>query len=249
MSKANRDQHRSERAAAIQAAQARTERNRRMALVGAVVVVLAVLAAAGFWYTSGSGGSKEGDVNQDLAASAGDHSLVVGGNDEAKVKVVVYEDFLCPYCREFEMASRDYLHEYADQGIAQVEYRPFHLLPDDYSLRALKGFAAVLEADPATALKFHDVLFDEQPYEQAADKPDAGEIADWAADAGADASAVARAIESDDTSWADAADAAARKAGVQGTPTIFVNGDQLQGSSIADMSDNLEAMLGKAAKK
>ena len=43
-----------------------------------------------------------------------------------------------------------------------------------------------------------------------------------------------------DTSFVDATDAAATKAGVTGTPTVFVNGKELTGSSISAMVDNLE---------
>jgi hypothetical protein len=86
--------------------------------------------------------------------------------------VVVYEDFLCPFCRQLETSTRDFLHQDAAKGSVQVEYRPFQLLPDDYSRRALDAWATVLQkGTPAQALRFHDLLYDEQPYEQAAHKP------------------------------------------------------------------------------
>ena len=48
----------------------------------------------------------------------------------APVKVVVYEDFLCPFCRQLETSTRDFLHQDAAKGKVQVEYRPFQLLPE-----------------------------------------------------------------------------------------------------------------------
>ena len=67
----------------------------------------------------------------------------------------------------------------ADKGTVQVEYRPFHLLQDDYSTRALSAWAAVLEqGTPKQALSFHDLLYDNQPYEAAPDKPDGAKLAD-----------------------------------------------------------------------
>jgi protein-disulfide isomerase len=242
MSKTNRDQNRSQRAAAIQAADARKERNRKMAIVAAIVVVLAAVVAGTFWYSGGGGGSTQAPT-VNAPTSAGDHSLVVGSAD-AKYHVVVYEDFLCPFCREFEMASRDYLHEDAAKGKVQIEYRPFHLLQDDYSVRALNAFAAVLSESPAKALRFHNLLFDKQPYENAADKPDAAKLADWAASVGANKSAVEAAVNANDPTYLNAADAMAAKDKVQGTPTILVNGKALAGSTIANMSDTLEKMIG-----
>jgi protein-disulfide isomerase len=241
MSKSRREDGRRERAAAIQAEAVRAERNRRLALAGGVVAVLAVIVAAVFWSTSSSGGDTASPTK--AATSVGDHSLVVGGNDRAKYKVVVYEDFLCPFCRQFEEASRDFLHADAEKGLVQVEYRPFHLLPDDYSVRALNAFAAVLAESPAKALRFHDLLFDKQPYENADDKPDAAKLADWAGSVGADETAVRQAVEAADPAWKTAADQAAASAGVQGTPTIMVNGKLLGGTTITEMADNLERMI------
>jgi protein-disulfide isomerase len=37
-----------------------------------------------------------------------------------------------------------------------------------------------------------------------------------------------------------AANAAATKAGVTGTPTVFLNGEQVTGNSVSEIVDNLE---------
>ncbi|WP_310964266.1 DsbA family protein [Nocardioides terrisoli] len=245
MSKSNREQGRAERAAAIQAAHARAERNRRIAIGGAVVVVLAIIAAAVFWYSGGSGGSSTATTKDvaKLHPRAGDHSLVIGPKS-AKDHVVVYEDFLCPYCREFETASRDFLHADAAKGLVEVEYRPFHLLQDDYSTRALNAFAEVLSESPGVAMKFHDLLYDKQPYEAAANKPNASQLADWAASVGADKSKVEAAVNAADPAFETAANAAAQKANVQGTPTVYLNGKQVQGSA-TQIADQLETQIAK----
>jgi protein-disulfide isomerase len=160
--------------------------------------------------------------------------------------VVVYEDFLCPYCREFEEASRSMLHEKAANGDAVVEYRPFQLLQDDYSRRSLSAWAAVLqEGTPEQALEFHDLLFENQPYEAAEDKPGTDELVDLAREAGVEDEAVLEAAAEDDPEFVEAANQAAREAGISGTPTILVDGEKVEGDSIADIADNLEAMLAK----
>ncbi len=145
---------------------------------------------------------------------------------------------------QFETSSRDFLRDAAAKGKVQVQYRPFHLLQDDYSTRALSAWAAVLQGGtPQQALKFHNLLYDNQPYENDPDKPDAAKLTSWAKQAGVTDQKVLSAIGTTDTAFVDAANAAASKANVSGTPTVYVNGTELSGSSISDMVDNLERTI------
>ena len=223
---------------------ARRERNRRLAITTGILVLLAVVIATGVWVTSGSSTTPDPAAARTPAAHVGDHSLVVGAA-AAPVKVVVYEDFLCPYCRQFETSTRDFLQAAADKGTVQVEYRPFHLLQDDYSTRALSAWASVLQqGTPKQALSYHDLLYDKQPYEASPDKPDGAKLAEWAKDSGVTSSSVLDSVKkADDPEFVKSADAAATKAGVDGTPTVLVNGKPLEGSSVSDMADNLEKIV------
>lgn len=180
------------------------------------------------------------------AAVAREQALVVGDNPDAKVTVVVYEDFLCPYCREFESASRDFLRRDAAQGKVLVEYRPFQLLPDPYSSRALSAWAAVLkQGTPAQALALHDLLYENQPYEAASDKPGAQQLTEWAKDAGVTDRQVLDAIGQEDQDFVKAAGAVAQQAGIKGTPTVLVDGKRLEGDSVTAMADRLEEMIAR----
>jgi protein-disulfide isomerase len=244
MSSKNRELNRAERANAIQREQAAGERNRRILITVAIVVVLSAIVAAGVVFSSG--GAKKPESTSALPpASAQGQALVMGDNAKAATKVVVYEDFLCPYCRQFETSSRDFLQAAADKGSVQVQYRPFHLLQDDYSTQALSAWATVLQTGtPKQALRFHDLLYDNQPYESSANKPDGDKLADWAKEAGVTSSSVLDSVrKADDPAFVKAADAAATKAGVDGTPTVYVNGKPLQGSSVSDMADKLEKIV------
>lgn len=243
MSKQNREQNRTARAAAVVAQQKRSERNRKLGITGAIVAVIAIVVAAGVWFSMGKSSSVDPAAGSAVAKVDGD-SLVVGP-DSAKTKVTIYEDFQCPYCRQFENSSRDFLREAATDGKAQVTYKPFNLLTqDDYSARALSAWATVLtDGTPAQALAYHDELFDNQPYENASSKPDTSQLRDWAKDAGVKKSSVLDAIGPVDKSYVSKVTQAAVGAGVQGTPTILVNGKPLSGSSISDQADQLEEQI------
>ncbi|RNL63166.1 disulfide bond formation protein DsbA [Nocardioides marmoriginsengisoli] len=238
MSKQNRESNRAEKAAAIRADQARKERNKRVAIVAGILVVLGAIVAAGAWYSSDD--TAPGD-NSSVEVAIGDGSVLVG-KTTAPVKVVVYEDFLCPYCRELEDSTREFLRENAAKGKVQVEYRPINLLTQTtYSARALNAWAAVLKnASPNAALKLHDLFYENQPYEGSADKTTDADIAKLVTKAGGDNAAVRKAMKTQDTAFFAAASQAMTDQGIQGTPTVFVDGKELTGSSIGDLVSQIE---------
>ena len=239
MSEQQREVSRRERVAEMQKQSTAKERNRRLLIGLAIVVVLSAVVAAFVVFSGGGSSTKTPAATPPATASS--QALVVGSNAKAKYEVVVYEDFLCPYCRQFETSSRDFLRAAAAKGTVRIEYRPFHLLQDAYSTRALSAWAAVLQGGtPVQALRLHDLLYDNQPYEQTANKPGTSKLQSWAKQAGVSSSSVLDAMAETDPTYVDAADAAATKAGVTGTPTVFVNGQELSGSSISSMVDNLE---------
>lgn len=243
MSKKQREVNRTERAAAVRDEQVSRERNRRILITLGVVLVLSALVAVGVVYSSG--GKTEPTPAGSVAMTADSPALVMGPA-KADHKVVVYEDFLCPYCREFETASRSFLHDYAVKGQAQVEYRPFHLLPDPYSTLSLTAWAAVLQnGTPQEAYRFHNALYDNQPYESDPSKPGIDELVSMAKAAGVRSDKALAAMRRDNQAFVDQADHNATKAGVKGTPTVFVDGKEVQGSSISAMADNLERMLAR----
>ena len=244
MSKQSARESRAERAAAALKEQQRAERLRRTLMIGGVVVVILAIVLGGFLI------NRARDTSADVSAPpAGSGSFgVTIGEKSAPHSVVIYEDFLCPYCGELEKRTRDDLAQLADDGKVQVEYRPFNLLGDgekSYSYRSAGAFSIVLDkSTPEVAKKFHDLLFENQP-DESGPFPKSSELADLAVEAGADESAVRSAIEGDEgADWVTTATAAAQKAGVQSTPTILLNGEVFQsGTTIDDLANDLIAKL------
>jgi protein-disulfide isomerase len=243
MSKQNREQGRTERAAAIRAAQARRERNRRLAIIAGVVVLLGAIIAGGAWYGSGSG-DKPSTGTKTPPVAAGTASLEMG-DPNAPVKIVIYEDFLCPFCRELESSTRDFLRENAAKGKVLVEYQPINLLTRfPYSAKALNAWAAVLKNQgPKAALELHDLLYEHQPYEESSGNVTDSQIASWVKQAGADTDAVRQAMKAPDTAFFAAAQQAMTDANVTSTPTVFVNGEELPPTGVADMVSKIEAAV------
>ncbi len=182
----------------------------------------------------------------DAPAAGSEFGLTIGPED-APNDVIIYEDFLCPFCGQFEQASSEELTQLAADGKVRVEYRPFNLLSSigDYSARSAGAFSIVLEESGAEVAKeFHDLLFENQPPESGPFPTD-DELIDLAVEAGADEDAVRDRIESQDgAAWVDGATQAADDAGVRGTPTILLNGEVFQdGGTPEELAENLIAEL------
>jgi protein-disulfide isomerase len=240
MSKQNREVGRAERAAAIRAEQARKERNRRVALIAGIVVILGAIVAAGTWY---SGGGTADTPTTAVAAAAGDGSVIVG-KASAPVKVVVYEDFQCPYCRELEDQTRNFLRENSAAGKVQVEYHPIDLLQAVYGERGMNAFAAVLaHSTPSAALKLHDLLYENQPYESASGSVSQSQILGFVKQAGGDNAAVETALKSRDLDFFAAAAEVMSQKHITGTPTVYLNGKPVTGG-VADIVKAIENAVG-----
>lgn len=240
-SKSEKARERAERAAAALAEQKKREQRRRILSIGGVIVAIVVIIGVALGVSLTRGSDK---VDAPVSSS---YALTIGPA-KAPHTVVVFEDFLCPYCQAFEAASRDGLQQLADDGKVRVQYRPFHFLQPDYSLQALNAFAVVKGAYPTgdVAKKFHDLLYENQPSEEGP-FPDMDKLVDLAVKAGADKSKVEDAIKQTDSeqTWTDHATGEAQQANVQSTPTVLLDGQQFQeGNTVQQLASNLLKKLG-----
>jgi protein-disulfide isomerase len=238
-------QLRAERAAAALREQESRERRRRILMILGTAAAVVLLVVAGFLVNRARDTTDE--VNAE-PAGAGQHGLVIGTED-APHDIVIYEDFLCPYCGELEAHSHEELAQLADDGKVRVEYRPFVILDraGDYSQRSTAAFAVVLDkSGPEVAKRFHDLLFANQPSETGP-FPDDGQLVDLAVQAGAEESAVADGIENGaGNTWADDATQAASDARVRSTPTVLLDGQVFQEGRTPEQNAQklLEAVAG-----
>lgn len=225
---------RAERAAALLAEQRRKENRRRFLMIAGVVAAMLLIIGGIVVYQLAT--------RTEVTATATDNSLVVGETD-APHQVIIYEDFLCPICGIVETRAGERLTELAADGQVEVDYRPISILGrfGPYSADAANAFFVVQEeAGPEVAKEFHDLLFENQPSEEGP-FPSKDDLIATAVDAGADEADVRDGIEND--AMADTVEDATQEAtdaGVEGTPTILLDGEEFsEGSSWEDIADNL----------
>ncbi|CAN5115617.1 DsbA family protein [soil metagenome] len=230
-------QARAERAAELIAEAERKRRQENLKRGAIVGVVLALVVAAAI-YLSMRGSNEV--VASDIGSS--DYGLVVGESG-APHEIVIYEDFLCPICGTLEATAGEQLTAAAAAGDVLIDYRPISILGrfGPYSGDALNAFLVVQGvAGDEVAKEFHDLLYADQPSEEGP-FPDADWLVDKAVQAGADEAAVRPGIEAgarmDDV---EAATQEASDAGVDGTPTILLDGEPFSdGKSWEDIANNL----------
>jgi|TARA_B110000438_G_scaffold301318_1_gene355892 protein-disulfide isomerase len=79
------------------------------------------------------------------------------GDPFAKIKMIEFSDFQCPYCKLFhEKLMPEIRKEFIDTGIATLEYYPMVFLGPD-SINASKG--AICAQDQNQFWFYHDLLF------------------------------------------------------------------------------------------
>jgi protein-disulfide isomerase len=231
---------RAERAAAALKEKQRRERRRQIFTAVGVLLALVLVVGAGFFINSMRDDTSK--TASKIPAPGSQYGLTIG-SASAPHQVVVYEDFLCPFCGEFEAASHEQLAQLADQGKVQVEYRPIVLLSGagPYSSRATLIWWLVQDKyGDDVAKKFHDLLFANQPSEQGP-FPSRDDLYALAAQAGANADELKTAMDNGEGA-AEVADATnvAQDLGVNSTPTLVLDGKPFQdGRTPTDLATNL----------
>lgn len=145
------------------------------------------------------------------------------------IVIDAWVDFFCPYCRMFEEGNGAFIRELVEQDAATLRVHPIAILDrasmgTKYSTRAANAFACVAEHSPADALDYMERLYEIQPAESTPGLTD-DELA-----AGAPRSAVDCIRDGRFADWVGDWTRGALDLGVQGTPTVLVDGVLYQGA-------------------
>jgi protein-disulfide isomerase len=149
--------------------------------------------------------------------------LVVG---DGPVRVDAFIDFLCPYCRRFELSSGPTLALMVADRQVSIAYHPMNFLDEasttSYSTRA--AAASGCAADQGRFADYAHALFAHQPPEGGAGLSDA-ELAGLGREVGLAAEFDACLSDAPYLDWPAYVTARATAAGVSATPTVLVAGE------------------------
>ncbi|HTZ92582.1 MAG TPA: thioredoxin domain-containing protein [Streptosporangiaceae bacterium] len=149
---------------------------------------------------------------------------------DGPVRVDAFIDFLCPFCRRFELSAGPVLASLVADGQASVAYHPMNFLDEasstNYSTRA--AAASGCAADQGKFLDYANALFDNQPPEGGPGLSDE-QLAGLGDSVGLDGGPFAGCMSDGRyLDWPAFVTARAIAAGVEATPTVLVAGSQVQ---------------------
>ena len=151
------------------------------------------------------------------------------GPSDAPIRVVEFSDFLCPYCRQIAGAFAGYVPQSANRVVVYFKNYPL----DQACNTSLKqsvhqgacwvAMGGICANDQGKFWDYHDRVFSNPPT-----NPQAGDVVSIARQAGLDATALEACLNNPATRQRLGAEIAEGiSAGVQGTPTLFINGKKL----------------------
>jgi protein-disulfide isomerase len=142
------------------------------------------------------------------------------------VRVDAFIDFLCPFCRQFELSSGPALARLVTDGLISLAYHPMNFLDEasttNYSTRA--AAASGCAADGGRFVPYAHALFSSQPPEGGPGLSDA-ELAGIGRAVGLGAPAFTGCLaDARYFDWPPYVTARATALGVEATPTVLVEG-------------------------
>jgi protein-disulfide isomerase len=230
----------------LRAKEAREKKIRNRVTIGVIAVLALALVAGLIWLIPVLAAK-----NSKTATAGSDPYAITIGSASAPVTIDIYQDYMCPYCGQFERAQTSDLKVLTDSGTAKVVFHVMAFLDDSssgtkYSTRAANAFVVVAQQEPDKALAFNAALFVNQPSEGSTGLSDA-EIATRAKSVGV-SDAVASSLASlSQADFVKSSNDAAFAAGVQSTPTVKINGTAFTRNLYS--AGSLRAAAEKAAGK
>ncbi|BBY85825.1 protein-disulfide isomerase [Mycolicibacterium tokaiense] len=209
-------------------------------VVGAVVLVLAMVIG-------GEDTPAGGETTAIRAVT--DTVITTPGSAEPKAVVSIYEDFLCPACRNYEMEFGQTINDLIDSGAVAADYTMVAILdrPTNQNHSSRAGAAAYCVADEDTTSdkpafrRFYAALYAQQPSETDTTFPTDDQLIEIARQAGADSS-VRECVTSGQ--YLNTVKGTAAASEVNATPTIRINGEDYTPTTPAALIAKIRSITG-----
>ena len=187
-----------------------------------VIGMVALVVVVGAGITIFNNTSKKAAVIPSAASVKDGYGIVFNG--DLTPVIDVWEDFQCPSCKVFEATNGAALKALAVEKKAKVVFHPLSFLGPE-SVFSANGAACA--ADEGKFLEYHAFMYENQPAENSGAWSNEGIIATAAAAGitGAEFEACVKTGKYSD--WVGNVGSEGSKQNVNSTPTVFINGKEI----------------------
>ncbi len=200
-------------------------------LPGAILIAAVLVSGALLYVNSAKlpAGQPTGGNNpkNNVQVTIGDSPVL--GNKNAKITIIEFADFRCPFCERFyKDAEKQIIANYVNTGKAKLVFKHYAFLGQE-SVWASE--AAECANEQGKFWEYHNWLYDNQASESNLAYYSKANLIKYASKVGLNSAQFSSCLNSDKYSTRVAADLSQGKdAGVNGTPTVLINGQSIVGA-------------------
>ena len=212
----------------------------RNTVIGTVLFIVVALAAV-VLYTNKSNNATI------LGGTTKEDGYGITFNKDATPQIDIWEDFQCPICKNFEVINNSYLNEVATSGKAKVVFHPMSFIGTESKVAAN---AAACSNDEGKFLQFHKALYENQSSTENTGRWNSDAMISLGKSVGIDSKNFTDCVKNQKYSgWVQKVEDSAASKNVNATPTIFVNGKELDRQTQYMNADAFKAALVAAGVK
>lgn len=191
-------------------------------VVGMVSLVLIVGVVVSF----ATNRSQSGAVTPALVEKSEGYGIVFNKELTGVPKIDIWEDFQCPVCRNFEVINAKQVTEWIDAKKATVVFHPLSFLGAE---SAYMANAAACAADEGKFLQYHEALYVNMASTENSGKWNPQSLVALGKQLGISSSKFEGCVnEGKYQDWVNNVAADGSQKNVNATPTIFINGKEIE---------------------
>ncbi len=244
MAKTEGGDRRTQAAAARAQAESAQKRESRIKILGglAVLVVVVGIVFAGYFGAQASKPHADAAAKQPVGTLQDAYGWAANGTDSSKSTLVVYEDPQCPICAQFEATFGTTILSFIKDKSVNVVYQMATFIDDNLpqsnhaSRRAVAALGCAI--DQGYGLEYHQLIYANQPSTEGAGYSDAllRKLGEAAGITGTKLTAFQKCFDAGTyLGWADNLGQKFRDNGIQGTPTLVLDGTQVPDAALASV--------------
>jgi protein-disulfide isomerase len=194
----------------------------RNLVVGMVALVLVVAVAVSF----GSNQAKENAKTPALVEKSEGYGIVFNKELTGVPKIDIWEDFQCPVCRNFEAINAKQVKEWIDAKKVTAVFHPLSFIGAESVYMAN---AAACAADEGKFLQYHEALYVNMASAENSGKWNPITLVELGKELGISGERFTGCVsEGKYQDWVNNVAADGSKKNVNATPTVFINGKEIE---------------------